>query len=83
MRHNIGHSNICVMCMKENSVNFEFYTTFPWLTIDYFESRNDFWQKCVNVSQKGLFRHLAIFVDQFWRIPILKYIFFIVEAPKK
>ena len=78
----LRHPHICVMCKKENSVNFEFHATFPWLTIDYFESSNGFWHKCVNVSKKRIFRHLVIFVDQLWKFRFWN-VFFIVEAPKE
>ena len=78
----LRHQHICVMCNKDNSVDFEFHATFPWLTIDYFESSNGFWHKCVNVSKKRIFRHLVIFVDQLWKFRF-RNVFFIVEAPKE
>ena len=53
------------MCAKENSVNFELHATSHCLIIDYFESRNEF-DTNVSMSQKRLFRHLVIFVDQHW-----------------
>ena len=55
----LRHRHICVVCTKENSVNFELHATSHCLIIDYFESRNEF----DTMSQKRLFTHLVIFVD--------------------
>ena len=76
----LRHPHICVMCKKENSVNFEFHATFPWLTIDYFAVMS--FDTNVSMSQKRVFRHLVIFVDQLWKFRF-RNVFFIVEAPKE
>ena len=77
----LRHQHICVMCNKDNSVDFEFHATFPWLTIDYFAVMS--FDTNVSMSQKRLFRHLVIFVNKLWKFWFWNTIFFIVEAPKK